>query len=344
MSVYDPEIELQFKHTGSQGSGEEWLSSAYELPPDEVLEIYRLELIPPVNADTGIIRKLRYVTLMIEDKEYESLRISSIMAPLEHPLNVGAAINFGIPYLHRPLTGVTPTAIEGVCPKVARGQKLAIKTVADEALTESYAIVLKAARIRGASKLLEVVGTPTIDASFTLDTDTYHKTVPVSLESFDELPGGLRQSKPQIFPWFTYARNRQATTANTWYTFDYDTYAQYPWMELTWNLVNKEAAYLVNYLGIIPHSNSKALRLYIEGRMTNPEFTTRPLPEKNYFPPAMYYDTAVNTNLKKSGPKKLLKPFLFNGVKGAIQVIDNGTSISADGVEVMVYGVEFVLR
>jgi len=343
MSVYDPEIELQFKHTGSQAAGEEWISSAYTLPPDEVLEIFRIEVIPPVNTSTGLISKLRYVTLMIEEKEYDTLHINSVMAPIEHPNNAGVAVDLGVPILHRPIIGRIPSAVEATCPKVARGQKLAVKTVADEAITEDYTVVLKAARVRGAAKLAEVAGS-TFDASFTLDTEAHSKVVPVSIEAFDELPGGLRQAKPQIFPWFTYARNKAATTPNTPYEFDYDAYAAYPWMELTWNLVNKEVAFLVKALGVIPHTNSKSLQLYVEGRITNPEFTTRPLPEKNFFYPAMYYDTSVNANIKKAGPRFLLKPFLFHGVKGAIRVFDNGTSIPANGVEVMVYGVKFVLR
>jgi len=48
--------------------------------------------------------------------------------------------------------------------------------------------------------------------------------------------------------------------------------------------------------------------------------------------------------MKKAGPVKLLKPFLFHGVKGGIQIIDNGTSIPANGVEVMVWGTKFVLK
>ena len=333
-----------FKHTGAQAAGEEWISPAYELPPDEVLEVFRIELIPPVDATTKTVKKLRYVTLMVEGNEYESLRINSVMAPAEHPLNVSRALDLGIPYLHRPITGRTPSVLEGICPKVARGQRLAVKTVADEDIAEDYTIVLKAARVRGAEKLVEVVGTPVVSESFSLDRDVYYKSVPVRLDTWDELPGGLRQGKPQVFPWVTYARNRQATTPNTWYEFDYDAYAQYPWMELTWNLVNKEAAYLVTHLGVIPHANSRAIRLFIEGRVTNPEFTTRPLPERNFFPPAMLYDLSVYETLKRAGPTPLAKPVLFHGVKGAVQVIDNGTSIPANGIEVHVYGIKFVLR
>jgi hypothetical protein len=345
MSVYDPIIELRFKHTGTQNAGAEWVSSdVYETAPDEVLEIFRLELIPPVNSDTGIIQKLKYVTLMIDGKEYEPLRINSVMCPVESQTYVTRAIDLGIPYLHRPLTGIIPTSIEGTCPKVARGQPLAIKTVAEDTITGDYQIILKAARIKGAGKLVEVVGTPVVDATFYLNGETYSKSVPVSLETFDELPGGLRQSKPQIFPWFTYARNSQATTVNQWYDFEYYSKVESMWMDLSWNLVNKEAAYLVNYFGVIPHANSKSARFYIEGRITNPEFYIRPLPELNFFPPAMYYDMSVNNSINWAGPRKLIKPFLFHGVKGGIQVIDNGTQIPQNGVELHVYGVKFVLR
>jgi hypothetical protein len=344
-AVYDPVIELKFKHTGSQGVGEEWISSAYELPPNEILEIFRIEVIPPVNASTGFRRKLRYVTLMIGDKEYESLRINSVMMPAEFMSYPAVAVDLGVPYLHYPITGRIPSVLEGVCPKVRRGEKLAVKTVADEAISEDYSIVLRAARVREASKLAEVLPISSLTVSFKLDADEYvGPTVPITLDSWDELPGGLRQAKPQIFPWITHATNKQATTPNTWYDFVYDAYAAYPWMTLSWNLVNKEVAYLVRAIGFIPHANSKSVRLYVEGRVTNPEFGTRPIPEQNYFPPAMFYDTNLDKDMRLVGPRFLKLPVLFHGVKGGIQFIDNGTSIPAGGVEMHVYGLKFVLR
>jgi len=346
--VWDPVIEIKFKHSGvAQAAGEEWISSAYELPPDEVLEIFNVSVIPPVDANTGRIKKLRYVTLRIGNMEYDSLRINSVMMPAEHPLNAGVAPDLGVPYLWRPLTGRIPTPIEATCPKVRRSEKLAVRVVADESIssTESYTVVVRAARVRGESKLVEVVGASSISVSFMLNEDVYAKPpITVSLSTFDELPGGLRQVKPQILPWVTYARNKVPTTPNTWYDFVYDSYAAYDWMTLSWNLVNKEEAFLVDALGIIPHSNSKAARIYVEGRVTNPEYMTRPLPEENYFTPIQFYDTSVNANLKRVGPRIINPSFLFHGVKGGIQIIDNGTSIPEDSVEVHVYGRKFVLR
>jgi hypothetical protein len=345
--VWDPVVEIVFKHTGTQNAGAEWVSSSYELPPDEVLEIFRMEIIPPVDADAGVIKKIRYATIMVEGKEYETVRLNSIMAPIEHQSNVGVALDFGVPYLHRPITGRVPASHEATCPKASRGQKVAVKTLADEAISQDYSIVLKAARVRGEDKLREVLGVPggMVSVEFSLNGERYSKPpLAVTLENFDQLPGGLKQSVPQIFPWFTYARNKVATTRNTWYDFVYDDFAAYPWMDLSWNLYNKEEAYLVDAIGVIPHANSRALRLYIEGRVTNPEFTTRPLPEENFFYPPQYYDVSVNANIKVAGPKRLAKPFLFHGVKGGIQIVDNGTSIPQDGVEVMVWGVKFILK
>jgi len=346
MSVWDPTIKLVFNHTTSQAAGEEWVSPVYTLPPDEVLEVYRMEIVPPVSA-AGTIRKLRYVTIMIDGKEVETIRANSIMLPAEHQYNAGVAVDLGVPYLHRPITGVIPSPIEATCPKVKKGQTLGVKTVADEAIadTEPYSIVLKAARVRKEDKLREIVGVPVISVSFILDGDSYMKSpIPVSLDTFDELPGGLAQSKPQIFPFITWASNKVATTPNTWYDFDYPANVAHSWQNLSWNLVNKTEAYLIRYLAVIPHSNSKAARLFTEGRITNPEFPTRPLPEENYFYPPMYFDTSVNANLKRAGPVPIKPPYLFHGVKGGIQVIDNGTSIPANGVIVEVYGTKFELR
>jgi len=347
VSVWDPKIELVFTHTIAQAAGEEWVSPVYTLPPDEVLEIYRMEIIPPVDATTGIIKKLRYATIMIDGKEVEPIKVNSIMLPAEHQYNVGIAIDFGVPYLHRPITGIIPSPVDATCPKAKKGQTVGVKTVADEAIadTQPYTIILKAARVKKEEKLREIVGVPMISVGFTLDADSYMKPpITVSLDTFDELPGGLAQSKPQIFPFFTWATNKVATTPNTWYDFDYPASVAHSWQNLSWNLVNKTEAYLIKYLAVIPHANSKAARLFTEGRITNPEYTTRPLPERNVFYPPMYYDTSVNAALKIAGPVPIKPPYLYHGVKGGIQIIDNGTSIPTGGVIVEVYGVKFVLK
>jgi hypothetical protein len=348
--VYDPVVEIVFKHTGAQAKDAEWVATPpYTADTKEALEVFRVEVIPPVEAGTGRIKKLKYVDLMIGGTEY-GLRINSVMMPAENPNSPSVAVNLGVPYLWRPITGRIPTAIEATCPKLRKGQDLSVKVIAGEdiAAGEDYQVILKCARVRDGAKLVEVVGAPVVDTSFVLDADVYPsggRMQPVSLDNWDELPGGLKQPKPQVFPWVTWADNAQPTTANQPYDFDYRAkFVDADWKNLSWTLTGKEEAYLVKALGVMPHANLKATRLNVVGRETNEWFTTRPLPERNFFYPAMYYDTSLNEQLRRFGPVFLAKPFLFHGVKGGIQIVDNGTSIPAGGVEVHVYGTKFVLK
>ena len=349
MAIWDPVVEFHFKHTGSQSAGEEYNFSAQETSPDEVLEIFRIEVIPPVSG--GSIQKLRYITLNIGGEEHSYLRINSIMSPAYNPYEPKTVIDLGVPYLWRPLTGKLPEPVEATCPKIPRGTKWYVKTVAHENISEDYEIIVKAVRCRGLSKLISVVGTSTITPAISLAGDLYTKSpITIGLDTWDELPGGLAQEKPMIFPWIIWVRNKASTTANEWYSFEYDTYVQYPWQDLWFNLVNKEKAYLIEKLGVITNisdpttGNLKYIRFYIEGRETNPQFYVRPLGEFSNFIPARYYQVSINSNLKSPGPTPLLKPFLLHGVKGGIQIKDNGTSISANTVELHIYGKIFVMR
>lgn len=348
--VYDPVVIFRFKRSaaveGEQSEGEVWNSTTYELPPDEVLEIFGLQINPPVDTANNVIKKLKYATITINNDEYPTIRVNSIMMPLDDPTNPSVAVPLGVPYLHRPIIGRLPNPVEGACPKLKPGDRLGVRTVAAESITQDYEVVLYAARVRGRDKLREVLGASEIAVSFALDTDFYSRpTVTVDLERFNELPGGLGQPKPKIFSWVTWSTNAVATTPNEWFTFDYPGRVSETWQILYWNLVTKTEAYLVSRIGVLPHANSRDLRLWVEGRTTLPEFPTRPLPEWNYFPPALTYSTATNATLKRTDvPRKLAMPALFHGVKGGIQIRDNGTAIPAGGVEIHVYGTKFELR
>jgi len=344
MPVFDPKIELKAEFTGvSLSAGGGATKDVYEVSPNEVLEVYRMEVIPPVDGDTGTVKKLREVTLLINGEEYPHVHPNSVMLPIEHPNNVGVAVDLGVPVLHSAILRRQPYAIENTTVKLKEGDTLGVKAVADESITQDFAVRLIAARVKGADELRRQAGASYM-VSISLDRDVYSKpAVPIRPDTFDRLPGGKAQEKPAVYPWIIYARNAQATTANTWYSFNYPNFVSYEWQKLHWNLVKELRAYLIRHLGVLPHTNSKAVRFYIEGRETNPEFITRPLPEENFFYPAMTYDVGVNADLKRAGPVKVEPPRLFHKVKGGVQVIDNGTSIPANGVEVHVYGALFEL-
>jgi hypothetical protein len=347
MGVWDPEIEITFRLAGPASAGAELISSAYELPPKEVIEVYRIEVVPPVDTETGRIKRLRYVTVRASGKEFDTIRINSVMAPAEAHQNLAVALNLGVPLLHAPVTGRIPSAVENTTLKFKPGDTIDVKIVPDEALTADDAITvkLKAARVRDEDVLRSVVGISTFSKIVFLDTDTYSAPpISISLDTFDELPGGLRQSKPVIKPWIVWATNKVATTPNTPYEFVYDRTADYDWMTLAWNLVNRDVAYLVYAVAVWPHDNSKSVIFDVVGRETTLEYPTRPLPEINWAMPPMFYNTDVNRDLRRAGPRILAKPFLFHSVKGGIKILDNGTSIPARSVEVAVWGAKFELK
>jgi hypothetical protein len=347
MGVWDPEIEITFRLTGPASAGAELISSAYELPPKEVIEVYRIEVVPPVDTETGRIKRLRYVTVRASGKEFDSIRINSVMAPAEAHQNLAVALNLGVPLLHAPVIGRVPSAVENTTLKFKPGDAIDVKVVPDEALTgdDAVTVKLKAARVRDEDVLRSVAGISTFSKVVALDEDVFTApSIPISLDTFNELPGGQAQSKPIIMPWVVWATNRQPTTPNTPYDFIYSQFADYSWMTLSWNLVNKEEAYLVYAVAVWPHANSKSIIFDVVGRETTLEYPTRPLPEVNWAMPPAYYDVNVNKELKRAGPRILAKPFLFHGVKGGIKIVDNSASIPARSVELAVWGVLFKLK
>jgi len=347
--VFDPVIELKAAwRSPNLGVGQEDTKDVYEVSPHEVLEIFRVEVVPPVDPSTGTVKKLRKVSLVINGNEYPYVSLNSVMAPLEHPYNAGKAVDLGVPILHSRLMGRVPSPIETTTIKLKEGDKLSVKVVTEEAITQDFEVRVLAARARGADVISRETLGGLYDYTFMLDTETYSAgMISIDPATFNQLPGGVGQGKPAIYPWITYARNKQATTPNQWYAFSYPNYVDFEWQNLSWNLVNKDRAYLIKYMGVLPNSNSKATRIYIEGRETNPEYITRPFPEQNFFYPAMTYDVDVNSAMKRAGPVAVPPKGigrLIHGVKASVQHLDNGTSIPAGGVEVHVYGAVFILK
>ena len=345
MGVFDPVVEFRADFSSlSLSAGEEATKDVYELSPKEVLEIFRIEIVPPTDTSTNTVKKLREVGLLVNGEKYPYIHANSVMLPPDHPNYVSKAVDLGIPLLHSRITGYRPSVLETTTVKLKEGDTLGVYVVADEAITQDFEIVLTGARVKGEDVLVREAGS-SFDFSFSLDEDFYSKgSIPIAPDNFNELPGGFGQSKPSVYPWITYAKNKQATTVNTWYDFDYPNYVDREWQDLAFNLVNKNKAYIVRYLGVLPDANSSKTRIYVEGRETNPEFETKELPDDNFFPPALTYDTTVNDAVKKLGPTKLVPERLIHGVKASIQHLDSGTSISAGGVEVHVYGAICLLR
>jgi hypothetical protein len=343
--VWDPIVEIRENITGPINAGTPVTTKGYQTASDEVLEVFAIEVTMPVDSTTGL-----YKTALVNVIAGGSQPVSTVnffaptMCPPEHPYNPGSSLFLGTPLLWRPITGIVPNVLDNTTLKVKPGDtaQVQVTPLVNLTSTDTITVSIKAARVKGASKFAEVVGVPSLAKQITLNGDLIANTVlPLSLNDFDKLPGGKSQDKPKVFPFITYAYNLNATTVNTPYEFSFAPTGgnvQYSWQELYWNLVNADRAYIIDYLAVHPHANSKSAMLYVYGRETNPEFVTRPFPEYNYFYPLMTTDPNINERLRNETPRKISPPKLFHKVKGGVVIKDNGTSIPANGVRVEVWG------
>jgi hypothetical protein len=342
--VWDPKVTAKVTATYSSESplsnGTQFSAPIYTVGSDEVIEIYRIEYSPPIS-DTTLQKTL--LEIAINDRVIDSIKIASNMMPIKS-INAGLAVDLGKPLLHAPISGV-PLPIENTTIKAKVDDVIKVIVTALEDVTAPFKIYIKFARVIGKSKLTSVVPIAAMPKRVELLGDVYDgRAVPISVETWNELPGGNAQEKPQIFPFITWSTNKNATTPNKEYSFSYPDNVDNQWQALFWKLSEKREAYIFNYLGVHPHANQIATRFFVDTRFTNPWFDTLPQPDYNEFIPASFFDNSVNTDAKRLGPTAIVPPFLFHGVTGGIQILDNGTAIPAYGVQVDAYGVKIVLK
>jgi hypothetical protein len=344
MSVWDPYVTAKvvgnYSSTSPLSAGTSFTAPIYTVGSDEVAEVFRIEYAPPVS--NGVVQKT-LLEILVNDKPIDSLKISSTMLPISSTRST-VAIDLGKALLHAPIKGV-PSPLENTTIKAKVNDVISVKVTAIDTVTAPFMVYIKFARAIGRGKLSEVVPIGAYAKTFSINGDVYTgRAVPISQETWNELPGGVAQDKPQIFPFAVYSLNKNATTVNKEYSLSYPDNVAELWQQLFWKLADKREAYIITHLGVHPNANQKATRFFIDTRLTNPWFDTAPLPYYNEFLPASSYDDNVNANANKLGPKKIEPPFVFHGVTGGIQILDNGTSIPANGVEVNAYGVKLVLR
>lgn len=169
------------------------------------------------------------------------------------------------------------------------------------------------------------------------------KTVPISLANAIEFSGSSQQSTPKIFPWWTWAQNKNAIPATPEYEFSYREPANVsePFMDLRWDwtrITNK--ALLIRHLAaILAAGRGKCwflqdsirrpgLDTMFSGWVVNADYP-------NLLPPGT--DVA-----HKQGPldlKELMPQILaFNNLTEFRVVADAGTTIAATKLEMQLRG------
>ena len=184
------------------------------------------------------------------------------------------------------------------------------------------------------------------------------KTIPVSFDTWDQLPGGQKQSKPIVNALIRYAINANDTTPNVPYDFRFDignvaTEDQNLYFDLTPE--RQRGVIIITHFGIRAAANLKGWGINVNGEVR---------PDKNYVKATTTYNpyhfghaspflpgvllgppatapTEVAINLWYP-LRKLPYPVIIWREIGRVQIIDNGTAVSANSVTVALKAVQII--
>ncbi|MGQ9698294.1 MAG: hypothetical protein ACUVRO_09900 [Armatimonadota bacterium] len=235
--LYEP-FELQvlgdFLHTGSQSEGTVWKptpqSGKAELESNQVGEVVFVEIFPPVTTG-GVAEALENIILVLDGKPYGDYinligtDTHNFCPPLTNAMN-GQILAFGTPLVNVVKGRGVSALLEGICPKFNKTVTIEARAGAG-GISADYRIRLWGYRYP-AQELDRLIGK--VGGMITLFDDRTNRklslkkdTVQATWETWTQLPGGLDQAPPKIFPLVRYAKNAKATTPNTPYQFRHDT-------------------------------------------------------------------------------------------------------------------------
>jgi len=351
-------------------------SSAFALDNESVAEISGIELFGPYVGNRR--QKIRYVTMMIDGKEQESIRINELMAPgvtsgQHDPLQAAgmrfghAAINLGKPIL----AGGLP---EDATPKIGPGETLTLKVQAElaanggEALSQPMRARVWILQTKGEEKLRSLLeyyhgqkGTGlyqggSLDCGFVLGDleemdampiKSFEKKVGASggfrLGDWTRIHGGNDCDKPKITNFITYGQNSANTTTNSWYQLTQDGQrVNEDWQVMRYNFDRRDAL-KITHVGVKPHKDLRYIRLGRSGRAIDYIHEVQIASNPLMLPAGKYVDWPNNV-----GPTKLPRSFVIWNEIGTVEAEDNGTSVSAwsasnEGFLIALYGKKYEL-
>lgn len=170
----------------------------------------------------------------------------------------------------------------------------------------------------------------------------------VTWDTWDTLPGGPKQDKPRVFPFFRYARNAQPTTVNVRYDFRRDQgFVARDEENLYFNYDLEKTVLFVRGLGVRAHPALKSIWIHVSG---DPVTEVHPRGAI----PATYGDNPIHFGHASElypvdYPKWFTIPRFGRGLliwneKAWVSILDRGTSIPANGVTVAMNGTIIELR
>lgn len=221
-----------FLHTGPQDPGTEWRPSPQEgnaeLDTREVAEIVFVEVFPPIAPD-GSVEDLHSIRIVLDGKDtrayvWLSGRHDSLMTPPMQRLFGGGVVAFGKGLrsaLNEPVPELANTTLK-------YAKHVTVVTTAGAAqVTQPYRIRLWGYRY--SENDLAVIngfmpGNVTInDTLRQRQLVVPRRALPVTPETWTQLPGGMDQAMPKIMPFWRFARNAQVVSIARPYEFRFET-------------------------------------------------------------------------------------------------------------------------
>jgi len=347
----EPRRELQvlgdFLHTGAQSAGTWWRPSPAtgngELDSHEVAEVVFVEVIPPVDS-SGNPENLSRIQLNLDNKLEQYNLIPGhddyVVNPPKTNAYNGQILAFG-----KPIWNVEPTfagMLQATCPKFRKS--VTVECYAGGDITGDYRVRIWGYRYR-AEDLPSVAGfiggSGTISDPVTGRSSQFidKPSLSVTEDTWTQLPGGLDQAVPKIFHFMRLAFNAQATTANIPYEFRFkDGLVATREEDLLFEYDIEKKIAVIKGLGVRAPAHLKEVWFDIGGDV-------RP---KGKFPTTQYLNPLHFGRAYPILPADLPLYFtipllddliLISNEKAVVKAVDDGTSISAGEIAVIVNGI-----
>lgn len=329
MPDLDYKTFIDFEHSGSQAEDKKVTSDAVTFGAGEGFVIDKIEIFPPFDTH-GNLEELM-VMISIDNHLINSLRLHSDLFPpyLKNVYNV--ALPLGDPTSTNPFVN---TCLKG-------NKKIQIVTFGGKGgVTGDYRIKVKGYYVESDEALHRLFGgsvfNPVPANLYDVKRNkaiTFSKPVDVTIDNLPNMPSGAPDSGvPYIMPYYTWARNSKATTPNQPYALDIGIEnVSNDWESLTWDL-NENEAIFIDHIAVKPHANSKAFYFKVG---------TEEIPD-SYFDIRYYSNELPWSTFADPRPLREYK-ILFHNEKATTYILDNGTSIPAEGILVFIRGLKIKL-
>lgn len=334
----------------------------FETDTNEVVEVWKVELIPPTNDDDSL-QSVDSIRLWDGDSYYPNLRLREFQLGFFGPDFHLTSKPLGIPVLSGQVDP-EQDPINSATPKFGPSTTVSPAVVNDgSAITSDFRVRLHTWKFKGSESEFSTYfqsqfGRTTFNQNirmsnpFTSSSRQYNRGTPTrisqgaqggALGQWTKLTGGIDQELPKVNPWATHATNNQATRANSPYQFTTaNSRVGEQYQKLEFDLTDQRRAIFFETIEVNQVANMMEGSLVIEERDYDPTFQLgdnsahelpilRPLDGTQRT--AHDHDQLPRELSDVAGTKQVL----WND-GGGFRVTDNGTSIDAEEILVGVQG------